>query len=137
MNAIQQYAPLIGRILLALIFLSSGLHKIGGFEGTLVYMAQRGMPAPQLFLIGAIVLEIAGSLSVILGYKARLGAIALIVFTVPTLFIFHNFWTYPPDQAQMQFIMFMKNLSMIGGLLLVVGFGSGPKSLDNCQCRKS
>jgi putative oxidoreductase len=137
MNAIQQYAPVIGRILLALIFLSSGIHKIGGFEGTLGYMASRGMPAPQLFLIGAIVLEIAGSLSVILGYKARLGAAALILFTVPTMFIFHNFWTYPPDQAQMQFIMFMKNLSIVGGLLLVVGFGAGPKSLDNCQCRKS
>lgn len=137
MNAIQQYAPVIGRILLALIFLSSGIHKIGGFEDTLGYMAARGMPAPQFFLICAIVFEIAGSLSVILGYKARLGAAALIAFTVPTLFIFHNFWTYPPDQAQMQFIMFMKNISIIGGLLLVVGFGAGPKSLDNCHCRKS
>lgn len=137
MNAIQQYAPVIGRTLLALIFLFSGISKITGPEGTLGYMTSRGMPAPQFFLVGAIALEIAGSLSVILGYKARLGAAALILFTVPTLFIFHNFWTYPPDQAQLQFIMFMKNLSMIGGLLLVVAFGSGPKSLDNCHCGKT
>jgi putative oxidoreductase len=137
MNAMQRYAPLIGRTLLVVIFVFSGINKITGPDDTLGYMTARGMPAPQFFLVGAILLEIAGSLSVILGYKARLGAAALIVFTVPTLFIFHDFWTYPPDQAQMQFIMFMKNLSMIGGLLLVVAFGPGPMSLDNRSASKT
>ncbi|MDP2960016.1 MAG: DoxX family protein [candidate division Zixibacteria bacterium] len=117
--------PLIARILLCLIFLKSGIGKIMDPAGTMLYMSAHGMPLTGLFLVGAIVFEIVGALSVLLGYKARWGAILLIIFLVPTTLIFH---TKISDQLQM--IMFLKNLTTIGGLLLVAYFGPGPISFD-------
>ncbi|MCJ7497089.1 MAG: DoxX family protein [candidate division Zixibacteria bacterium] len=117
--------PLIARILLCAIFIQSGVGKIMDPSGTQQYMAAYGMPLTGLFLIGAIFCEIFGSLSILLGFKARLGATLLVIFMIPTTLIFH---TKLSDQVQM--IMFMKNLAIIGGLLMVAYFGSGPISLD-------
>ncbi|OGC85112.1 MAG: DoxX family protein [candidate division Zixibacteria bacterium RBG_16_43_9] len=117
--------PLIARILLALIFIKSGIGKIMDPTGTQQYMAAYGMPLTGLFLVGAIIFEIFGSLSVLLGYKARLGAIALIIFLVPATLIFHTKLSDP-----LQMVMFMKNLAMLGGLLMVAYFGPGPISFD-------
>ncbi len=130
MQAVEKFGPAVGRILLAIIFLMSGISKTFNWDGTAGYMASVGMPMVTLFLIGAIVLEVGGSLSVILGFKARWGALALIVFTIPTTFIFHAYWAVDPAQMQIQQIMFMKNLAMTGGLLLIMANGSGPLSLD-------
>lgn len=130
MQAVEKFGPAVGRILLALIFLMSGIMKIPNWEGTAGYMEFMGMPMVTLFLIGAVVLEIGGSLSVILGYKARWGALALIVFTIPTTLIFHAYWAVDPEQMQTQQIMFMKNLAIIGGLLVIMANGAGPLSLD-------
>lgn len=120
----------IGRVLLSLIFLLSGFSKITGWDQTAAYMASKGMFAVPFFLTAAIVFEIAGGLSVLLGFKARLGAAALVVFLIPTTLIFHNFWAYEGMERQMQMIMFLKNLSIMGGLLVVVGQGAGACSLD-------
>jgi putative oxidoreductase len=128
---IEKYSPMVGRILLSLIFVSSGLNKIFAWKGTTGYMAAHGMPMVDLFLFGAIVLEVAGGLSVILGYKAKWGALLLIIFLIPATIIFHAFWASPEAQKQMQMIMFMKNISIMGGLLYIFGVGSGPLSLDN------
>ena len=117
--------PLIGRILLSAIFLMSGLNKIFNFAGTQQYMDSAGMPLTNFFLIGAILLEIFGGLSILLGYQAKWGAWALVIFMIPTTLIFHTNFS---DQIQM--IMFMKNLAIIGGLLMVANFGSGQLSLD-------
>lgn len=121
----KRYIPLIGRSLLALIFLMSGLQKIGNFAGTQEYMASYGMPLTALFLVGAIVLEVFGAASIIAGYKAKLGAIALIVFLIPATLIFHTDFG---DRVQM--IMFLKNVSIMGGLLVVAAYGAGPVSVD-------
>lgn len=121
----QRYLPLLGRILLGLIFVMSGANKITGFEGTQQYMAAQGMPATAFFLTGAIVVEILGGLSVIVGYRGRLGAAALVLFLIPATLIFHTDFS---DQTQM--IMFLKNLSIMGGLLLVTAYGTGPLSLS-------
>ncbi|MBV1906161.1 MAG: DoxX family protein [Pseudomonadales bacterium] len=129
----NRFIPLIGRTLIAFIFIMSGVNKIGGWEQTAGYMASKGMPAAFIFLAGAVIFEILGGLSVLLGYKAKLGALALILFTVPASIIFHNFWAFEGMQQQTQMIMFMKNLAIIGGLLLVTGFGSGPLSMDNLK----
>jgi putative oxidoreductase len=129
-KARQAMAPL-GRTCLAFIFLYSGVSKLFSFEGTAGYMAKQGMPWVDVFLAGAIILLIVGSLSVILGYKARWGALALIVFLVPTTLIFHAFWTYEGQKIGLQRIMFMKNLALLGGLSMVVALGAGPFSLDN------
>lgn len=122
----KKFASLIGRILLALIFLMSGVSKIGDFAGTQAYMESYGMPATAVFLVGAIVFEVAGALMIMLGYYARVGAIALIVFLIPATLIFHMDFG---DRTQM--IMFMKNLSIMGGLLFVTAYGPGSYSLKS------
>ena len=129
----NRFTPLLGRFLISSIFIMSGFSKIGGWEQTAGYMASKGMPAVALFLAGAIIFEVLGGLSVLLGFKARLGAIALIIFTIPAALIFHNFWAFEGMEQQTQMIMFMKNLAIIGGLLLITSFGSGPLSIDNMK----
>lgn len=131
-----RYAPLAGRILLSLIFLVSGLGKIPAWDQTAAYMASRGMPVVPLFLIAAICIEVGAGLSVMLGFRAKAGATALMVFLVPATLIFHNFWTYPPAEQQVQMVMFLKNVSILGGLLLVAAFGAGPVSVDARRSRR-
>jgi putative oxidoreductase len=126
MEVWKAFASLIGRILLVLIFVNSGVGKIGNFDGTAQYMAKFGMPMPSFFLVGAIFLELVGSITVILGYFTRFGALLLIVFLIPTTLIFH---TRFDDQVQM--IMFMKNVSMLGGCLVLLAHGPGRWSLDS------
>ena len=121
----ERYTLLIGRILAAFIFLMAGINKIGNPSGTQAYMAAFGMPLTGLFLAGAIAIEILGSLSLILGYYAKIGAWALILFMIPTTLIFHlNF------ADQNQFIHFIKNVSMTGGLLYIATYGAGVWSID-------
>jgi putative oxidoreductase len=130
MNVLNRYGPLAGRILIALIFVLSGFGKVMGFEGTVGYIASKGLPLPQLAAIGAIIIELGGGFMLVFGWRARWAAAALLVFTAFAALIFHNFWAVPPDQAQNQMIHFMKNISMMGGLLYVLVHGSGPLSLS-------
>jgi len=125
MEWLKSLGNLIGRILLVLIFLSSGVEKIGNFEGTAKFMLQYGMPYTSLFLFGAIILELAGSIFVILGYYTRFGALLLVIFLIPTTIIFHTNFA-----DRIQIIMFMKNVSMLGGCVILLGMGSGRFSLD-------
>lgn len=129
-NTIDKFGPLVGRILLALLFLMSGIGKIGGFAGTAGYMASKGLPMVEVLLAITIVIELGAALMLILGYKARLGAAALLLWMIPVTFIFHNYWAMPADQQMIQQIMFMKNLGLMGGMLYIMAFGSGPMSLD-------
>ena len=121
----QALLPLVGRILLAAIFLLSGIKKIRTFEATAASMGEQGIFIPQVLLVGAIICLMLGSLALILGLKARWGAILLIVFMIPTTLIYH-----PPNGNENDLIQFMKNLSIVGALLLVVSFGPGPVSFD-------
>lgn len=118
--ATRNLLPLIARILLVAIFLWSGVNKILHPTETQAYMTAFGMPFTWLFLPAAIALEILGGLSVLLGVCPRLGASALAFFTLITGFIFHSNLSDPIEQ-----IMFMKNLTMVGGLLMVVQYGVG------------
>jgi len=125
MEWLKGLGSLIGRILLVLIFLNSGIGKIGNFEGTAQYMAKFGMPLTAFFLLGAIFLELVGSVTVILGYFTRFGALLLIIFLIPTTLIFHTHFLDP-----MQKIHFIKNVSMLGGCLILLASGAGRFSLD-------
>lgn len=129
-STIEKFGPLVGRILLALIFLMSGIGKIGGFAGTAGYMASKGMPMVEVLLAITIVIELGAALMIIAGYKARLGALALFLWMIPVSVIFHNFWAAPTAEQQIQMIMFMKNLGLMGGMLYIMAFGSGPMSVD-------
>jgi len=125
MEWLKSFAILIGRILLVLIFLKSGVGKIENFQGTAQYMASHGMPYTHFFLVGAIFFELVGSITVIFGYFARFGAVLLLIFLVPTTLIFHNIFKDPPMMIQ-----FMKNVSMFGGILVLLAVGPGRFSLD-------
>lgn len=130
MNTLHRIGPLLGRLLIAQIFLMSGISKITGFEGTAGYIASKGLPLPQLLAGGSLLVELAGGLLLIIGWKTRWAAAALFVFTLLAALFFHDFWSMPAEQAQNQMIHFMKNLAMAGGLLYVVVHGSGPFGLD-------
>lgn len=125
-------APLAvaGRVLLALVFILAGFSKFAGLEGTAGYIASKGLPMPAVLAVLTAVLEVVGGLALAIGYQARLAAIALAVFTLLATFLFHNFWAMPADQAFVQQLMFMKNLSITGGLLFVFALGAGPLSVD-------
>ena len=121
----QKYGSLLSRLLISMIFIMSGLGKIFDPASTMGYMKSVGMPAVGFFLVMAIIFEMAGGISVLIGYKAKWGALALIIFLIPTTLIFHR---HLSDQIQM--IMFMKNLAILGALIAVMVNGPGSMSLD-------
>lgn len=123
-------AALVGRILLALMFVLAGFNKIGGFEGTVGYIASKGLPMPSVLAVLTIVLEIGAGLALMAGWRARWAAFALAGFTVLASVIFHNYWAMPAEQQMVQMLMFMKNLAVTGGLLMVFALGAGGWSLD-------
>lgn len=133
MNGVTRFAPLVGRIMVAAIFLWSGIGKIGGFAGTAGYMASIGVPLAELALVVTIVVEVGAALMLILGWQARLGAAALLLWMIPVTLIFHAFWAVPADQAQMQMIQFFKNVGLMGAMLLIIGFGAGPYSVERSK----
>ncbi len=119
----DKFTPLIGRILMGQIFLLAGINKISGYDGTLGYMEAMGVPGGLLPAV--ILLEIGAGLALIIGWQTRWAAWALAGFSIVGAVIFHN---NPADQIQM--IMFMKNLAIAGGLIVIASFGAGELSLD-------
>jgi putative oxidoreductase len=120
-----RYLPALGRLLIALIFLMSGLSKIAAPSGSIAYIASAGLPLPLAGYIMAVIVEVGGGLLLVLGYQTRLAALVLAVFSVAAAICFHHNFA---DQNQM--INFMKNIAMAGGLLQIVAFGAGAFSLD-------
>lgn len=120
----------IGRALFSLIFITS---VFGHFtSGAIDSAAAHGVPFATVLVPLSGILALAGGLSVLLGYRARFGAFLLLLFLVPVTLIMHRFWGLAdPQLAMLQRVMFMKNLSMIGGALVLMYYGSGPVSLDN------
>ncbi len=129
-NALQSPLSLVGRILLAVLFLPAGLSKIGGFSGTVGYIGSSGLPFPELAAAVAILVEVGGAVALILGFGTRFAALALAVFTLVATFVFHNYWAMPAEQVMMQQLMFFKNIGVVGGLLALAAFGAGKLSLD-------
>lgn len=124
MQLIQSLSAPAGRILISLIFIISGFNKIANFAGTQAYMESAGVPGILLPLVIAV--ELLGGLAVVFGWQARVAAFLLAGFSLVSAALFHaNFGD------QMQTIMFMKNLGLAGGFLMIVALGAGPYSLDN------
>lgn len=121
---------LLGRLFFALIFLLAGPNNFSG--QTIAYAASQGVPLASIAVPLSGVLAIVGGLSILLGYRARTGAWLIALFLVAVTPTMHKFWTVTdPMMQQMQMIMFMKNLAMLGGALLISQFGAGPWSLDS------
>jgi putative oxidoreductase len=137
MQQVQGIVTIIGRVLLCAIFLSDALFdKIPHFHDTAKMMASHEIPFPPVALAGAIALLVAGSLSIISGYRARLGAALLLIFLAAVTYYFHDFWTIAdPKLREMQMIQFMKNLAMMGAMLMIVANGAGPMSIVSFQHR--
>ncbi len=121
----MQFIPLIGRTFLATIFIHAAVNQIFDFANTQTMMAEKGLPFATVLLVGTIIVQIVGGLSLVVGYQTRWGAWLLILFLIPTTLVFHNFWDVPSEK-----IDFFKNLSIMGGLLMITYFGAGPVSVD-------
>jgi putative oxidoreductase len=130
----QGAVVVLGRFFFALIFLLAGANHFN--KQTIGYAASQSVPLASIGVPLSGVLAIAGGLSILLGYRAKLGAWLIVLFLIPVSFMMHKFWTVTdPMMAQIQMIMFMKNVSMLGGALLISHFGAGPFSLDARRSR--
>src|SRR5258708_22660409 len=130
----QGAVVVLGRLFFALIFLMAGANHFS--KQTIGYAASQGVPLAAFAVPFSGVLAIAGGLSILLGYRAKLGAWLIVLFLVPVSLMMHKFWTVTdPMMAQIQMILFMKNVSMLGGALLISQFAAGPFSLDARRSR--
>jgi putative oxidoreductase len=126
----MKYLVLLGRILYVAIFIMAAPGHFAA--GTIAYAASKGVPMASIAVPLSGIMALAGGLSILVGYRAKWGAWLIVLFLVPVTLMMHNFWTMTdPNAAQMQQIMFMKNVSMLGAALMIAHFGSGPLSLDD------
>jgi putative oxidoreductase len=138
--AVRAFLTVLGRVLLSAIFLMSAVaNKIPHFHDVAALMEKVGIPAPQLMLVGAIVFVLVGSISVILGFKAQFGAALMLIFLVLASYYFHNFWAtgLSPEEQQNQMAHFMKNVGLMGAMLLIIANGPGPASIDAALSRRA
>jgi putative oxidoreductase len=120
----------VGRVLLALMFIMAGFSKLGNISGTAGYIASGGLPLASVLAVVVGLLELLGGIAIAIGFHARWAALALGLFTIAASLLFHKFWAVAPEQAFVQQLMFMKNLSVAGGLFIVAALGAGPVSVD-------
>lgn len=129
-NTVQNALNLLGRVLLAALFLPAGISKLTGFSGTVGYIASVGLPMPALGAALAVLVEIAGSLALLAGYGTRVAALVLAVFTLVASVFFHAYWSAPAEQAFVVQLLFFKNIAVVGGLLVLAAQGAAGWSLD-------
>lgn len=130
---LQNPLALVGRILIALLFIPAGFGKISGFAGTVGYATSVGMPMPTVAVAVGLLIELLGGLALLFGFGTRIAALALAVFTLSASFFFHAYWALPADQQMMQQLLFFKNVAVTGGLLAFAAFGAGAWSVDGAR----
>ena len=125
----MKYALVAGRVLFSLIFI---LSSFGHFKSeTIAFAASKGVPLASVLVPLSGVIELLGGFSILIGYRARIGAWLIVLFMIPVTLTFHQFWTVQDPMAlQMEFVMFLKNVSMTGGALILAYFGAGELSID-------
>ena len=132
----MKYIVLVGRILFSIIFINSGFHHFS--TGSVDYARAQNVPMAEILVPFSGILAILGGVSIVLGYKARIGAWLIIAFLIPVTIMMHGFWHFnDPAEQQIQMTMFLKNTSMLGAAFLIAWFGSGPLSLDRREDKKS
>lgn len=129
-NSLQNPLALLGRILLALIFITSGFGKIAGFAGVVGYIASKGLPMASVVAALTILVELGGGLAIAFGLMTRWAALALAIFSLLAGLIFHAYWAVPADQVMSMQINFWKNVAIAGGFLMLAAFGPGAISVD-------
>jgi len=126
----QNLMVLVGRLLIAMLFLPAGWAKITGFAGTVGYIASKGLPMPEVCAVLAIAAEVGLSLLLIAGWQTRWAALGLAIFVIVLTPLFHNYWAVPEAQVMMQKLTFFKNYALVGGLLALAAFGGGAFSIE-------
>lgn len=130
LNSLQNPLSLLGRLLLALLFVPAGFAKIEGFAGTVGYIASNGVPLPEVAAAIAVAVELGLGLLLLVGLQTRWAALVIGLFTLVITFIFHNFWAAPEAQLMLQKMSFFKNIAIVGGLFAFAAFGGGAWSVD-------
>jgi putative oxidoreductase len=128
--------PAIGRVLLALIFVLSGISKLGAIAATSAHMASAGIPYSNDLVWGAVALELGGGTLLIVGLLTRLVGLAFFFYTLTLAVIFHAYWTMTGAAAHAQYSVFFEHIAIMGGMLYVAAFGAGPYSLDSLIWRQ-
>lgn len=129
-DSYKSYVSVVGRLLLALMFIMAGFGKLTNLQGTAGYIASGGLPAPMVLAVLVGLLELVGGLALVVGYQVRWVGLALALFTLAASVLFHAYWSAPADQQMVAQMLFMKNLSVAGGMFLISALGAGPLSLD-------
>ena len=135
-NTYQNTLNLLGRFLIAALFLPAGIAKLTGFAGTVGYIQSVGLPAPLVAAVLALVIEIVGGVALLVGYQTRIAAVVLAVFTFFASVFFHAYWAAPADQAFIAQLLFFKNIAVIGGLLVLASSGAGKFSIDGLKAKQ-
>ena len=131
----ENTANLIGRILMAGLFLPAGISKLMGFDGTVAYFTSLGLALPSLIAMGVIAIEILGGAALIMGYRVKFAAVLLALFTIGASLIGHAYWAVPADQVFVTKLLFYKNIAIVGGLLILAGMGAGQLSIDKAKSK--
>ncbi len=127
----QHIVALVGRILISALFIGSGVHHVMNWQAGIDLIEGKGLPVPHVLLALALVALFGGGLSILTGFRARWGAIGLIVFLAAATFLFHDFWNVSEYAERfVETINCMRNVSIMGGLLMIVAYGAGPLSID-------
>jgi len=135
-NGAWDALALLGRLLIAYMFVPSGWGKLMGFSGVVGYIASKGVPLPEVCAAIAIAAELGLGLLVLVGWRARWAALGMAIFVAVITPIFHNYWAVPEAQVMMQKLNFTKNLAIVGGLLAFAAFGAGRFSIDARQAER-
>ena len=135
MNKYESILNLLGRIAIAALFLPAGLNKLMGMEGVTGYFSSLGLPVVAVLVWVVIAIEVLGGVALILGYKTRLVAIGLAIFTVLASIVGHAFWAAPVDAAFIAQLLFFKNMAITGGLLILASSGAGSISIDGRKAK--
>ena len=130
LDSLKTPLVLVGRVLIAFMFMQSGYGKLTDLTGTAGYIASGGLPNSTALAGLTGVFELVGGLAILIGFRARWAALVLAAFTLVASFLYHRYWTSPADQQLIVQLLFMKNMAIVGGLLVIAALGAGPASLD-------
>lgn len=136
MNSANDITTLAGRILIAVIFLISGFFKVGGYAQIVAYATAVHLPAPGVAIAAAAAVELAGGLAILVGFKTRFAAWLLFLYLIPVTYVFHNFWAVQGQEQQMQMVNFLKNVAIMGAMLVLSVNGAGAYSADAKLAKK-
>ena len=131
LEAIKTPLVLVGRLLIAVMFVQSGYEKLTDLAGTAGYIASGGLPNSTALAALTGVFELVAGLAIAIGFKARWAALLLAGFTLLASFLYHAYWSAPADQQMVVQLLFMKNMAIVGGLLVLTALGAGPASMDS------